>query len=253
MVISENNRWNWFSRGIGGKDAVSFLTDYENIPFVEAVLLLADSSLVTSIKAASPLCKNLVLPIPFTNNNRTIAYLTQKRGLDLEIVNDLIASGHIFEECKYHNCVFVGFDETGKPKYATQRGTLKTDKPFRRDCDNSDKHYSFYISGRSNSVYVFESAIDAISHASIFKIKGKDYKADYRLSLGGVYTLALETFLKNHINIKNVFVALDNDEVGDKEASKICGDLRKQGYNAMRERPKNKDYNDDLLQFFYQE
>jgi hypothetical protein len=252
LIISQNNLWNWFSRGIGGKDAVSFLTDYENIPFVEAVLLLSNSVISTSVKAVTPLSKRLILPIPFSNNSRVVMYLTQMRGLHIDLVNELIASGQIFEEYNYHNCVFVGFDECDTPKYATERGTLPRGKPFRRDCESSDKRYGFCIVGTSDTVYVFESAIDAISHATIFKLSGKDYKSDYRLSLGGINTLALDTFLTNHKNIKNIFIGLDNDEVGDTEASKICINLRKQGYNVIRERPTNKDFNEDLLQLFYQ-
>jgi hypothetical protein len=250
LIISENNRWNWFSKGVGGRDAVSFLTDYENMPFVEAVLLLSNGVITTSFKAVKPIVKPLILPIPFSNNNRSFMYLTQIRGLDHDLVKELIDNGQIYEESKYHNCVFLGFDEENKPKYGTERGTLPRGKPFRRDAPNSDKSYGFCINGTSDTVYIFESPIDAISHATICKISGKDYKVDYRLSLGGVSILAIDRFLKNHIEIKNVIIGLDNDEVGNAEANKLHINLKERSYTVKREKPTYKDYNEDLLRIF---
>ena len=60
---------------------------------------------------------------------------------------------------------------------------------FKRDASGSDKRYSFRLLARepTDSVHLFEAAIDLLSYATYLKCEGKDYKAENLLSLSGVY------------------------------------------------------------------
>ena len=99
-------------------------------------------------------------------------------------------------------------------------------------------------------VYVFESFIDAMSHANLYNIKygNKDaWKLHNRLALGGKADTALMELLKRKPNIRNICLCLDNDSAGRTAAKEIAGKLRSMGYVNIYERYSNeKDYNDEL-------
>lgn len=66
----------------------------------------------------------LVLPEKDKNLGRTIACLTQTRGIDKEIVYAMIKQGKVYGARtvskktgdSLHNCAFVGYDEGGSPR-----------------------------------------------------------------------------------------------------------------------------------------
>lgn len=157
-----------------------------------------------------------------------------------------------------NNCVFCGYDEHGEMKYAAMR-SVGQNSHFRMDAVGSDKQYGFCMEGKSDSVYVFEAAIDAMSHATLFQYEGFDWKQDSRISLSGVSELALDQFLKTHPAVKKIHFCLDNDEVGRNNVygvyDKAKGEyttrslLKKyqdKGYEVSADFPVLKDYNEDL-------
>ena len=75
---------------------------------------------------------------------------------------------------------------------------------------------AFTLNGKSDSVYVFEAPIDAMSHATLTKVSGWDWQEDWRIALGGVSDLGLQQFLSLHPEIKSIHFATDNDEQGKK-------------------------------------
>ena len=124
------------------------------------------------------------------------------------------------------NLHFIGKDESGTPKYAALRSTLGS--TFKQDASGSDKRYSFRLLARepTDTVHLFEAAIDLLSYATYLKCEGKDYKSESLLSLSGVYQpkkemkdskipIALTTFLSANSQIKTIVLHLDNDKVGD--------------------------------------
>ena len=60
-------------------------------------------------------------------------------------------------------------------------------------------------------MFVFEAAIDLLSFIQLFP---KDWKKRSYLSLGGVSSVALMTFLSERPQITSVFLCLDNDRQG---------------------------------------
>ena len=128
----------------------------------------------------------LLLPEKNANADRVAEYLFG-RGIDYSLIQECIDEGIIFESRKYHNAVFVGRDKSGTPKYAALRSTLGSS--FKQDVSGSDKRYSFRLLARepTDTVHLFEAAIDLLSYATFLKCEGKDYRTENLLSLSGVY------------------------------------------------------------------
>ncbi|MFQ7453534.1 MAG: DUF3991 domain-containing protein [Flavonifractor plautii] len=55
------------------------------------------------------------LPTPHTDMRRVYAYLMKRRHISREVVTHFARAGLLYEDAKYHNCVFVGTDEQGAP------------------------------------------------------------------------------------------------------------------------------------------
>lgn len=246
------NTFFWNSRNVGGS-TIQFLQHYEGKTLVETIKTLNGKSISNYInfnnkpKITKEVLKeekgNLVLPERNENNKRAIAYLTQTRKIDIEIINSLIKSGNIYESKEKHNIVFLGINKENIPKYAMQRSTL-TNSDYKGDCKNSDKDFGFRINGNvnSNRVYVFESAIDLLSHATISKHLGANWKDANRVSLGCLSFKAIDNFLQDNKNIKEIVLFLDNDNSGIINRNKL---YRHYGndYNIEIINVKNKDLN----------
>jgi len=252
LVIS-NNKWHWFSQVICC-NTYDFFIKYEVNSFTEAVVELLGISgredRIENIKTYVPKKEKTVteLKLPEKNKNyrRVFAYLIKTRCLDKDIVCDMVKENLIYESKDTHNVVFLGKDKDGNIRHASVRGTL-SDKSYKGDCLGSDKRYCFNIKGRSDTLFVFESAIDLLSHATITKMKKKDYREDHRISSGGVSSIALFQYLKDNPDIKNVVLCLDNDEAGEKAKIRIAKELLEKGYEVAEDfPPSGKDWNDFL-------
>ena len=156
------------------------------------------------------------LPNPAPNNDRVTRYLLG-RGISLPTIRYCIERKSLYESAEYHNCVFLGKDAQGKPKYAALRGIYDYGKPFKREAPGSQKQYGFCIPPMQpgTTVAVFEAAIDAMAEMTLCG----DAADKYRLSLGGVSSsgkepLALQEFLRQHPEITTIELRLDNDAKG---------------------------------------
>jgi len=150
-------------------------------------------------------------------------YLCKRRGIDGDIVNTLIQKEMLYEN-RRENVVFVGYDEHNKARFACLRGT-HGDCQFRGDCAGSDKRYGFSVAAcaPSERLYLYESAIDLMSHASLENADTGDtgaWKRHNRLSLAGTSDTAIPFFLNQHKAVKELVFCLDNDPAG-REATAI--------------------------------
>lgn len=257
-----NGKWYWWSRGIGGVSALDYLIKVRDYGFVEAVEALTGITadwkpLVPAPKKDEP--KVLLLPEKNANADKVTDYLFG-RGIDYSLIQECIAEGIIFESRKYHNAVFVGRDNSGTPKYAALRSTLGSN--FKQDASGSDKRYSFRLLARepTDTVHLFEAAIDLLSYATYLKYEGKDYGKENLLSLSGVYQpkkelneskvpIALTTYLKENPNIKTIALHLDNDKVG-RLCTAALKELLQKEYKIVDDPPPvGKDFNDFLLSY----
>lgn len=264
FVIQHNRkRWYWNSRGSGGNNVIDYLMTIHGVDYIEAMKMTIGESHVEFTAAPKNTQekkqgeKILTLPQKAQNYRRVFAYLIKTRGLDPGIVKDCVAEGKLYQD-KKNNCVFVGYDENNQPKYASVRGTL-TDKQYRGDCYGSDKKYNFHLAGSTKTrVFVFESPIDCLSHATLTKLSAKEkgregwqdfHKCHERLSLGGTSDVALEHYIKKNPNLKKIVFCLDNDEAGISNTQKHLEKYKKLGYEVSVQKPKEQDFNNDLKSF----
>lgn len=333
LVVNGNRRrWYWNSRQVGGNNAIDYLVKIRGMNFRDAVLhLVGDREQTAYMPIRKAVTENVSVskPVRFVlpeqahfpdgrrNYSNIIAYLNKGRGIDMNIINALIASGQIYQGVQYNGLHIVGYNDEGMAFYrfndnrdwvdyrlqtlrASPTATdtyqaeavsskyvdkillkdntkifknnlvvstgknaqgeisyaafriASTNYRFRGEVAGSDKASGFLIEseGMNDCVYVFESFIDAMSHANLYNIKygNKDaWKLHNRLALGGTADTALMELLKRKPNIRNICLCLDNDSAGRTAAKEIAGKLRSMGYINIYERyPNEKDYNDEL-------
>ncbi len=212
-LIISNGKWHWGSRGFGGKNALDYLIKVREMGFVEAVHLLSGEHF-----AAVPIQpvnrdinkKAFALPEAAKYASKTVGYL-QDRGIDADIVKHCLFIGIVFERQKYHNCVFIGRDKKGIARFACERGITGS---YKRDVAGSEKRFGFALTGTGDTLYICESAIDALSRATLDKMEGLNWQSRHYLSLGGTSPLAAKQYLADHTEINIVYLCLDNDLAG---------------------------------------
>lgn len=201
-----------------------------------------------------------VMPEKADTNRKVRDYLCGTRGIEERIVDKWISEGLLFQEAgRYGNCVFISRDENGKPVYGVKRSADPVRK-FVVDVEGSDYSQGFFIKGKPDEytykengsthehpfLYVTEAVIDLMSLQSI-ALRRRDYELrqqgrldcdpeDYEnrflnsnwYSLNGCrkYDGLLNT-IASHKGIKDVFLALDNDEAGRNASKAIKEEIQK--------------------------
>ena len=258
-----NGKWMWWSRGFGGNSALDYLIKVKGMQFMDAMKILTkegtdlhDTDAKISRKPDCDVKRKLLLPDKSGTNFEVIRYLTS-RGIDSDVIKACIDEGLLYESLPYHNCIFVGFDESGNAAYAFYRAT--TGERLMGEAAGSDKRYSFRIDRAGSTLHVFESAIDLLSYATIMKTRTGEWRAEPMLSLGGVYApstnnkqtklpIALENMTQNQTQINTIALHLDNDYAGRSATRSISEQLGNK-YIVRDEPPAyGKDCNDYLQQ-----
>ena len=253
-----NGKWMWWSRGIGGKSALDYLIKVRGMDFVEAVQTIMGNGSVsypTYENSNNYEQQPLLLPERSSTSNVVVEYLFG-RGIDYEIINECLDKELIIESLPYHNVVFIGYDESNKPKYAAYRATNQS--RLMGDCTGSKKQYSFRLTAENTGeVHLFECAIDLLSYATLLKLDGKDWRQFNLVSLAGVYSpkqkiedskvpVTLIRLLEKDKTIRRIVLHLDNDVAGRK-ATKALQTILPKKYEVVDEPPAyGKDVNDFL-------
>lgn len=277
-IFNHGRGYYWFSKETKG-NIINFAKDYFELPTkTQAIEMILGCRAYDHSKDYARLNFHpsekepkgeLILPPKDKSFDRTIAYLAKTRGIDTEIIYAMIREGKVYGAktqvekdgriYSFHNCAFVGYDETGKPRYCSLRAP-SADSHFRQDVENSDKTYGFCMEGRSNRVYAFEAPIDAMSHATLCKLHGIDWRQDHRVAEGCLSDKALYRYLQRHPEITEVVFCYDNDvggvlkdgtphnhgQVQAEISAETFADL---GYRTMIQTPNAKDFNKDLTEF----
>lgn len=226
-----------------------------------------------------------VMPEKADTNRKVRDYLCRTRGIEERIVDKWIHEGLLFQEAgRFGNCVFVSRDENGKPVYGVKRSAdLK--RKFVVDVEGSDYSQGFFIKGKldyftkvsdnfaseHSSLFVTEAVIDLMSLQSLY-LRRRDYELrqqgkldcdpeDYEnrflnsnwYSLNGCrkYDGLLNT-IASHKGIKDIFLALDNDEAGRNASKAIKEEIQKRFPDrkidvSIRVPPtEGRDWNDEL-------
>lgn len=244
-VLVRGNKWFRHSCLEGG-GPIQFMQYFHGMNYVEAVKYLLNGEEGAEFIQASNVPEKkaeFVQPKLSKNMHRTFAYLIKTRKIDADIVQHFVNEKKIFETEEYHNVAFCGYDEGGQMKQMHLRSTLPGNRFF-QDIDGSDKQYYFRHVGTNEDVYVFEAPIDMLSYITLHK---DNWQESSYVCLGGVAIDALKNILNANSNIKNVYLCVDNDEAGDKTVRRIGNELDEMNYNWERNRPENKDWNEDLI------
>lgn len=226
-----------------------------------------------------------VMPEKADTTRKVRDYLCSTRGIEERIVDKWIDEGLLFQEAgKYGNCVFISRDENGKPVYGVKRSADPARK-FVVDVEGSDYSQGFFIKGKldyytkvsdnfaseHSSLFVTEAVIDLMSLQSLY-LRRRDYELrqqgkldcepdDYEnrflnsnwYSLNGCrkYDGLLNT-IASHEGIKDIFLALDNDEAGRNASQAIKDEIQKRFPDrkidvSIRVPPtEGRDWNDEL-------
>lgn len=226
-----------------------------------------------------------VMPEKADTTRKVRDYLCRTRGIEERIVDKWIHEGLLFQEAgRYGNCVFVSRDKNGKPVYGVKR-SADPKRKFVVDVEGSDYSQGFFIKGKldyytkvsdnfaseHSSLFVTEAVIDLMSLQSLY-LRRRDYELrqqgkldcdpeDYEnrflnsnwYSLNGCrkYDGLLNT-IASHKGIKDIFLALDNDEAGRNASKAIKEEIQKRFPDrkidvSIRVPPtEGRDWNDEL-------
>lgn len=240
----------WFDhKNQTGGGAIKFMQEFYGMDFQTAVQELLGQR-VTPLSHSPPKAiakeekKEFKLPEANSNMHRVYAYLIKQRFINPNIISHFAKQHTLYEDKEHHNAVFVGVDENGVPRQAHKRSTNSYGNSFRITCEGSDTRYSFAHFGESKRLYVFEVPIDIMSFLTLYP---KDWQKHSCIAMNGVYENAVLTALKNHSNLSEVILCVDNDEGGIEAVDRLKDILTENGYtDVKRLAPKFKDWNEVL-------
>lgn len=226
-IDPRKNRFVQNSTGINGS-IIDFVMHFENLDKATAIDKLAKyvniSTLppaqVKPIKSTQATEKQpLVLPEKSSTMKNVFAYLINTRKIDSTIVSQWVKNGNLYQDT-HNNCVFVTYDNNGKPNFASQRGT-NTNKPFRADVIGSNYDTCHFINNNAPNLIIGEAVIDIMSVQTILKSKGRDLNNYNYLSTNGTTkTHAVINALQSS-NTDKVILATDNDKAGREARSAL--------------------------------
>ena len=240
----------WFDhKNQTGGGAIKFMQEFYGMDFQTAVQELLGQT-VTPLSHSPPKVsakeekKEFRLPEANTNMHRVYAYLIKQRFISPDIISHFAKQHTLYEDKEHHNAVFVGVDENGVPRQASKRSTNSYGNSFRITCQGSDTRYSFAHFGESKRLYVFEAPIDMMSFLTLYP---NDWQKHSCIAMNGVYENAVLAALKNHSNLSEVILCVDNDEGGIEAVDRLKDILTENGYtDVKRLAPKFKDWNEVL-------
>lgn len=260
-----NGKWYWWSRGVGGRSALDFLIKVRGMTFLGAVEhLCADGALAAQRIAgerrppAAP-ARPTFRPPRRSDDAIAMQYLTS-RGISRQVLSELMRRGDVYATLRggEPHVAFIGRDPSGAARYAALRSCTGS---YKGEAAGSNKRYSFALAGNeaSTALHVFESAIDALSYATLALMQGRSWREIPMLSLGGVAVpragqgkpkppAALLQRIESRGQTTDVILHLDNDDAGRAAAKAIARALEAQGVHAkIAHPPAEKDMNEFLL------
>lgn len=218
LIVTPPNAFCWNSKGING-NSIDFLIKGLGRTFKEAVEELTNIDLEQqkSQPQTEPADGYIV------NNSflkRAYGYLIRNRGIQYNIVSDLVKKGYInmIDKGPYDYPI-IGFkvlNEHKEPIGYELHGTF--DKaPFKGLTTDTKYGYGFNIAiANPNKAFFFESAVDLISFYQLCRTKKLDIDINDSIlvSLAGLKESTLKHMLKAFKINSKPFVCVDNDNAG---------------------------------------
>ena len=229
LVFTDGKGYIWNSRELNGKketgNAVDYLTRHMGMDFKTAIyeLTIAEStaSIGEAITPEPPEIFDFAKINIERDNRRSVAYLSQTRGISYGFIKELIANKLIFQETETNNILFPMYDEVGNIVGAELCGTL-TDKRFKGIKTGSEYGYGYSIRGKGKIeiALFFESAIDLLSFADIKRSENSAIDKVILVSMAGLKDIVVKQTLNRQNEPLQPVLCVDNDEAG-KEFIKI--------------------------------
>lgn len=246
-ITVRGNSWYDHAAERGG-GPVSFVRERYSMSYPEAMQFLLGGDAGIPYPAASEKPKEepkeFELPPVNSNMRRVYAYLTKHRHINRWVLNCFAKAGLIYEDAKYHNCVFVGKDENGIARHAHKRSSNSYGNAFRLNIEGGDPRYSFHFIGTSGRLYVFEAPIDLLSFISLYP---HDWQQHSYVACCGVSFQPVQKMLERMSSVETVYLCLDNDKAGNMASERMANALKEQGVSSVRLIPQNKDWNEALV------
>jgi hypothetical protein len=239
ISINGNKFMDWRTNQ-GGSGAIDLVMQVQQTDFTQAMQWLSEQSLPLSLPQSEPSEKTpraLEIPTP-QEQNWAIArqYLIETRGLPEEWIDSLHNRGLVYADDR-QNLVFLRHshqvDEQGWTRQeitgATLRGT-NPDRPFYGQAPGSSREQGWFWlgigSGEIQRVILLESAIDAISLATLNTIKEVQLegKTIYLSTdgCGAMPTQVLQSVLQRG---GQVIAAFDADQAGETMAWRVAAEV----------------------------
>lgn len=212
------------------------------------------------------------------NNYGTWRYLVLIRKIDGNIFKDLYNKGYIFRDCNMYNeecnknigkdttlTYFVYKDPfngqvvglTGrenrdvakmKQHWDDKKQKMVNGEPFRRNFTGCKWGFNI-MNGNPSTMTIFEAPIDLLSYMTIYKNDKDKLNNNILIATGGTNrTLIMDNIkILKEKGLKRIVVATDNDKTGEETYQWVKETFEKEGLIVDREKPANKDWNDDLI------
>lgn len=253
-ISIRGNRWYDHKNMVGGY-TIKLMQEFYGLNFREAVkeLLNGETPMIeyknnnavdnTTDKNEH---KSFSLPEKVPDMRRLFAYLTKKRFINQKVVHAFVKQEILYQEKNHGNIVFVGTDNNGNPKSASEKPTVSNNSGFKMTVSGSDSNYGFCWRGSGERLFVFEAAVDLMSFITL---NSDSWQNNSYLSLDGLSPKPLIRFLEENKMIKEINICLDYDPAGIETAEKMRDTLLEMGYapeQVKRLYPVYKDWNEQL-------
>jgi len=239
--------FNDFSSG-GHGNPIDFLMKHLGYGFVDAVRSLNDFCPASAGEGKYPGSfpdetlsirnhpEQMRLPEAALKPYRNMYAYLQKRGIPARFIKYLEEHGLAYQEKNTNNIVFISREKD----YCELRGTFTYGSHPYHGCRKSAPDRFWHLSvgtGKTETAYICEAAIDAISLCILHTRHGVSSSTMY-VSIGGVANQ--KTILRVKGNLP-VILAVDNDNAGE-----AC---RRRNPDLPSIIPVHKDWNEDLLSY----
>lgn len=226
-----------------GGHAVSFVMRFYGLTFQDAVAELIGGKMTECLPTQHKQkeTKELILPTANQTMNHVYAYLMNKRFIARDVITHFARTKTLYEDAQYHNCVFLGLDEEGKPRHCHRRATGSN---FKCTESGSQAEYSFHHDGESEWLFVFEAPVDMLAFITLHQ---KDWQKHSYVALCSVSEKAILHRLAVNPKLKKIVLCLDHDNAGIAACHRIKGILESRGFSDVRMLHSiNKDWDEDV-------
>jgi|GEM_PF-1055999 len=273
-ITPSKNVWNCFAMKTGSKSVIQFVQFIDNVSWKEAVDKIVDLYNLVEKEKISEITpkkadvlnekKAFVLPEKAENNKRVFAYLHKSRGIDNDIIQRAYNEKKIYQDAQKGNVIFKVSDNDGNIRGAAWNTTLTSEehKGKKGFVEGSKRDYPFELRGTNNELYIFESPIDMMSYMTIqqnanyINIEDSTFIATWGINSEEM----IIKYLEKNPHITDITIGYDNDKIddtskfhwnyGQRAAALLKRELENldEKYIVQIDTPKQKDFNDDLLQ-----